>query len=50
MRFRRYIVALENGADTERKLALRELGENFDPQAFDLEACNRHLALALQGE
>jgi hypothetical protein len=50
MRFRRYIVALENGADTERKLALRELGENFDPQAFDLEACNRRLALALKGE
>jgi hypothetical protein len=50
MRFRRYIVALENGADEERKLALRELGEDFDPQAFDLEACNRRLASALKGE
>ncbi|MDR1099859.1 MAG: plasmid pRiA4b ORF-3 family protein [Treponema sp.] len=50
MRFRRYIVALENGADAERKLALRELGEDFDPKAFDLEACNRRLALALKGE
>jgi hypothetical protein len=50
MRFRRYIVALENGADTERKLALRELGEDFDPKAFDLEACNRRLDLALKGE
>jgi hypothetical protein len=50
MRLRRYIVALENGADAERKLALRELGEHFDPKAFDLEACNRRLALALKGE
>jgi hypothetical protein len=50
MRFRRYIVALENGADAERKLALRELGEDFNPQAFDLEACNRRLAAALKGE
>jgi hypothetical protein len=49
MRFRRYIVALESGADAERKLALRELGEGFDPQAFDLEACNRRLASALKG-
>jgi hypothetical protein len=50
MRFRRYIVALENGAEAERKLALRELGEHFDPKAFDLEACNRRLALTLKGE
>jgi hypothetical protein len=49
MRFRRYVVALESGADAERKLALRELGENFDPQAFDLEACNRRLSSALKG-
>ncbi|MDR3122725.1 MAG: plasmid pRiA4b ORF-3 family protein, partial [Treponema sp.] len=50
MRFRRYIVALESGADAERTLALRELGEDFDPQAFDLEACNRRLSSALKGE
>jgi hypothetical protein len=49
MRFRRYILALERGADTERKLALRELGEDFDPQAFDLEACNRRLLSILKG-
>ncbi|MDR3122775.1 MAG: plasmid pRiA4b ORF-3 family protein [Treponema sp.] len=50
MRFRRYIIALESGADAERKLALRELGEDFNPQAFDLEACNHRLASALKGE
>jgi hypothetical protein len=50
MRFRRYILALERGADAERKLALRELGEDFDPQAFDLEACNHRLFLALKGD
>jgi hypothetical protein len=50
MRFRRYILALESGADGERKLALRELGEDFDPQAFDLEECNRRLLSALKGE
>jgi hypothetical protein len=50
MRFRRYIVALESGADAERKLALRELGEDFNPQEFDLEACNRRLVAALKGE
>jgi hypothetical protein len=50
MRFRRYILALERGADAERKLALRELGEDFQPQSFDLEACNRRLLSALKGE
>jgi hypothetical protein len=50
MRFRRYIIALENGAEAERKLALRELGEDFAPQAFDLEACNRRLLPLLKGE
>jgi hypothetical protein len=44
MRFRRYIVALDQGAEAERKLALRELGQGFDPEAFDLDACNRRLA------
>jgi hypothetical protein len=47
MRFRRYIVALEKGADAERKLALRELGQDFESEAFDLDACNRNLASAL---
>ncbi|GHV73182.1 hypothetical protein AGMMS49940_04840 [Spirochaetia bacterium] len=50
MRFRRYIVALEKGADAERKLALRELGQDFESGAFDLDACNRTLAAALEGE
>ena len=44
MRFRRYIAALEKGAYSERELAVRDLGRDFDPQAFDLDACNRSLA------
>ncbi|GHV76261.1 hypothetical protein AGMMS49942_10820 [Spirochaetia bacterium] len=50
MRFRRYIVALEKGADAERKLALRELGQDFESGAFNLEACNRRLASLLERE
>jgi hypothetical protein len=50
MRFRRYVVALESGAEAERTLALRELGEDFEPQAFDIKACNHRLLSALQGE
>jgi hypothetical protein len=50
MRFRRYIVALEKGAEAERKLALRELGQDFESEAFDLDACNRSLAAVLKGE
>jgi hypothetical protein len=50
MRLRRYVLALKGGADTERNLAIRELGEDFDPHAFDMEACNRRLLSALKGE
>ncbi|MDR1596456.1 MAG: plasmid pRiA4b ORF-3 family protein [Treponema sp.] len=50
MRFRRYVAALEKGAEAERELALRELGWDFDSQAFDLDACNRSLASVLIGE
>jgi hypothetical protein len=50
MRFRRYLLALERGADAERKLALRELGADFKPQVFDVEACNRRLWSMLKGE
>jgi hypothetical protein len=50
MRFRRYVAALEKGADAERELAFRELGRDFDSQAFDLDACNRSLASVLIGE
>ncbi|MDR2739371.1 MAG: plasmid pRiA4b ORF-3 family protein [Treponema sp.] len=50
MRFRRYVAALEKGADAERELAFRELGRDFDSQAFDLDACNRNLASVLIGE
>jgi hypothetical protein len=50
MRFRRYIVALEKGAEAERKLAIRELGQGFESASFDLEACNRRLASLLERE
>jgi hypothetical protein len=50
MRFRRYVAALEKGAGAEKELAFRELGRDFDSQAFDLDACNRGLESVLIGE
>jgi hypothetical protein len=43
LRFRRVVSALEGGSDSERLGARLELGQNFDPGLFDLEACNRNL-------
>jgi hypothetical protein len=43
LRFRKFLSALERGNETERRGALRELGPDFDPEAFDMEACNRLL-------
>jgi hypothetical protein len=43
LRFRRFISALERGNDTERYRALQELGKDFDPELFDIEAYNRRL-------
>ncbi|AEF86444.1 conserved hypothetical protein [Treponema primitia ZAS-2] len=47
MRFRRYLAALEQGAETERQMALRELGKDFDSEAFDINSCNRSLAAVI---
>ncbi|MDR2069074.1 MAG: plasmid pRiA4b ORF-3 family protein [Spirochaetaceae bacterium] len=44
LRFRRFISALAGGSDTERQRALHELGQDFDPDLFDMEAHNRRLA------
>ncbi|AEF83353.1 plasmid pRiA4b ORF-3 family protein [Leadbettera azotonutricia] len=43
LRFRRFISALEGGNDAERKGAAEELGRDFKPEDFDLEACNQRL-------
>jgi hypothetical protein len=43
LRFRRFISALEKGNDTERYRALQELGKDFDPELFNIEAYNRRL-------
>jgi hypothetical protein len=47
VRFRRFISALEGGNDAERQGAERELGRNFKPGNFDLDACNRNLRSGL---
>ncbi|MDR3343692.1 MAG: plasmid pRiA4b ORF-3 family protein [Treponema sp.] len=43
VRFRKYVSALTRGDSAERWTALRELGPDFDPEFFDLDACNRRL-------
>jgi hypothetical protein len=43
LRFRRAVSALEGGSDSERMDARLELGQDFDPGLFDLDACNRNL-------
>jgi hypothetical protein len=44
LRFRRFISALEGGNDAERQGAEKELGQDFNPGNFDLDACNRNLS------
>ena len=43
LRFRRFISALERGSDGERRLALNELGRDYDPEGFDIDSCNRDI-------
>jgi hypothetical protein len=43
LRFRKAVSALEGGSDSERMGARLELGQDFDPGLFDLEACNQKL-------
>jgi hypothetical protein len=50
LKYRRFTAALENGKGPELQTALKELGEGFDPEAFDLEACNRSLSEELNGK
>ncbi|MDR3355985.1 MAG: plasmid pRiA4b ORF-3 family protein [Spirochaetaceae bacterium] len=43
LRFRRFISALELNDESEKEIALAELGEGFDPSAFDINECNKKL-------
>jgi hypothetical protein len=49
LRFRKVVSALENGNDMERLGARQELGSNFNPGDFDIDACNRNLAANFPG-
>ena len=42
-RFRKILMALESGNDMERLGARQELGPDFMPGDFDVDACNRNL-------
>jgi hypothetical protein len=44
VKFKRLLSALESGNEIERQAARQELGPDFTPGSFDLEACNRSLA------
>ncbi|MDR1256890.1 MAG: plasmid pRiA4b ORF-3 family protein, partial [Spirochaetaceae bacterium] len=43
LRFRRFILALETDNAHERTIAIGELGDDFDPEAFDIKECNKRL-------
>ena len=47
LRFRRFITALSANNGADRQGANHELGENFKPDDFDLESCNRGLISVL---
>ncbi|MDR1948219.1 MAG: plasmid pRiA4b ORF-3 family protein [Spirochaetaceae bacterium] len=49
VRFRKFITALEMGKEPEWRLAKEKLGEDYDPDAFDRDECNRLLAGLLIG-
>ncbi|MDR1429717.1 MAG: plasmid pRiA4b ORF-3 family protein [Spirochaetaceae bacterium] len=48
LRFRRLLSALPREGSPEQKQARTELGEDFDPSAFDLDACNAAIEIYLQ--
>jgi len=47
LKFRRLVSALESGNDMERLGARQELGTDFVPDDFNLDACNRRLGAGL---
>jgi hypothetical protein len=48
VKYRRLLYALESGNDTERQGARQEVGPDFIPGEFDLDACNKLLGLVIQ--
>jgi hypothetical protein len=48
LKFKKILSALENGNDIERLGAQQELGMEYIPTEFDLEACNRSLKTSVQ--
>ncbi|MCL2380469.1 MAG: plasmid pRiA4b ORF-3 family protein [Treponema sp.] len=50
LKFKRAVSALESGNDMERLGARKELGMEFSPGEFDMDACNRNLAAVLAGK
>jgi hypothetical protein len=48
VKYRRLLSALESGNDSERQSARQEVGPDFVPGEFDLEACNRLLCSVIQ--
>jgi hypothetical protein len=52
LRFRKSIATMEWGTEDEQRIARQELGPGFKPDCFDINACNKTLALvfcAVQG-
>jgi hypothetical protein len=43
IKFKRLLSALESGNDLERQETKEKLGMDFNPEDFDIEACNRSL-------
>jgi len=50
VKFRRLVSALESGNDMERLSARQELGPDFIPGDFNLDACNRNLGASWNWE
>jgi hypothetical protein len=46
LRFRKILNAIEGGSEMEKQTALHELGQEFDPELFDIEKCNRKIEAA----
>jgi len=49
LKFRKVLSVLESGNDAEKHAAIKELGQDFIPWEFNLEACNRSLTAYING-
>jgi hypothetical protein len=50
LKYRRFTAILEKRDGSEWQTAAAELGEDFDPRAFDIDTCNRMLREELYGK